>query len=119
MSRSGARVLLIDGHEASRIATVFSLKLHGHVCAHVPTERDAYDVIRWFRPTVIIFDIAAGGAARRLSETATEAGVRAMLIAISTQDAMPDVIDESIVDGFLTKPLDIGEIDRLVRRGLR
>lgn len=121
LATSQGRVLVIDDHVGSRVATCSSLELHGYTCAHAGTASDAFAAIASFHPSIVLLEWSMRGGwgvglARQLRERAAADQLCLIVIAVSTQEE-PDAfcVDEG-VDAYLVKPIAAPELARTVSR---
>ncbi len=110
------RILVLDDHAGSRAVMCRALELRGYVCWEASDEASARSVIAASTPDVVLFEWhlerrPARGLAARLRGLAR---TPMRVIAVSTMDEPADFRDQEGVDGYLTKPIDLDALDRIL-----
>jgi CheY-like chemotaxis protein len=112
------KILVVDDHPGSMTVLRHALSSRGHVFEGVESRTEALDRAASLQPDVVLYewhlrDGALLGFARQL-RAALGSGV--VLIALSAQNEPPGFRDSEDVDGYLTKPFDIVELEALLER---
>lgn len=108
---TGEPILIVDDNLENMALASFLLELEGYVVATAPSADDALDVLRSFRPRLILMDLQMPGMdgyalTRRLK---ADADTREILIVAVTAYAMKGDEQKAIeagCDAYLPKPID-------------
>jgi DNA-binding response OmpR family regulator len=115
----GMKVLVVDEHAGSRIATCVALSLRGFVSVHVGSAVEALDAIDRFRPDAVLTECwlngeICTGLATRFRRRALALGHRLIIVILSWHHEPQGYRHSEEVDGYLTKPASIEEIEQLL-----
>jgi CheY-like chemotaxis protein len=113
------RVLIVDEHGPSIAVLFHALTSRGFTCERACSAELALARVASFQPDVVIYEwnLSAGG--RGLPQRLRAASTRALaVIALSTLDEPAGFREMEQVDAYLMKPLDVAQLDSLMR-GLR
>jgi CheY-like chemotaxis protein len=125
MADTPLRVLVVDDCRDNRDSLALLVRLWGHDVRLAADGPSALEASRSFRPHVVFLDIGMPGLdgwelARRLRQQ--EAGRTLLLVAVTGYGRQQDRARslEAGLDAHLTKPVDPGELQRLLaaRAGL-
>ena len=117
-----ARLLVVDDEPNILELLAASLRFAGFEVATATDGRRAVDVVRTFRPDLLVLDVMMPGMdgfalVRRLRET----GNRAPVLFLTARDATEDKITGLTVGGddYVTKPFSLDEVIARIRAVLR
>lgn len=113
------RVVLLDGHAASRFITALAVRTLGHLCIEAEAVPAAIAAIDRLRADTVVYEWrlphgSAAGLSSELRRYMLREDVGSTIIVLSTQDEPAAFRDREDVDAYLTKPFDPRELRLLL-----
>lgn len=112
-----ARILVLEDNDLASRALIHVLELRGYSCLGVASAGEALDQLPIFEPEIVLYEWAlyaqSGiGLARRMRELKP----RLFIVALSASDEPTGFCRDEGIDGYLTKPFGIVELEALLAR---
>lgn len=112
------KILVVDDHAPSIAVLCHALTSRGHACEAVSTATDALNCVDRFQPQVVFYEwnLRGGqvcGLAARLRAASRSV---AFVIVLSTLNEPDEFCENELVDAYLTKPFDVGQVESVLYR---
>lgn len=110
------KILIVDEHPPSLAVLAYALASRGYACEAACTAGEALARVAAWQPNVVVYewDLREGdgrGLARRFRAASPSV---TMVISVSAHNEPEDFRDSEQVDGYLIKPFDVEQLERLI-----